>query len=506
MLLNIDKESGVTLFDQLVSQIRKLIDEGLLDQGYRMPSTRNLAASLGINRTTVVKVYEELWALGYFESTGGSYTRVRRRMSAGEFVKPTMPAGAGCEELFRTQIIGDLAQMDRYAQLMTEPQPGVIDFYHLVPDPRLIDQHLIANCFREVMADKSLNVFGYNQPRGLPALRQVIRKHMQLHSIHADDENILITNGSQNSLQLILQTFASRGDTIAIEAPTYAMLFPLIRFYGLEAVEIETTQTGFDVDALRAILQQQTVRFIYVIPTFHNPTGTTMPQSRREELLRLCVEHGIMLIEDSIEEEMKYFGMVHLPVKSMDRHDQVIYLGSFSKVLAPGLRTGWIIASSTCIRQLTAVKMMTDLTSNTLSQALIYRFCRLGYYELHLRRMMRIFKKRMKTALKALKRSMPPAVVSWQEPLGGFIVWLTINLSPPDDVEQWFQQHGVRITDGKLFYFTPREGFRIRLSISKTNEQEIEEGIRRIGLAIGALAENGANGGMSGQDFSDTVK
>ncbi|HAQ64623.1 MAG TPA: hypothetical protein DCR43_02010 [Bacteroidales bacterium] len=489
MLLNINRNSPIPIFDQLVGQIRQMIDEGLLEEGYKMPSTRQLSISLDVNRTTVVKVYEELWALGYLESTSGSYTKVRLRKKISVPAKHnSMPASA-TRQLFDTQNLFELPQMDRYAQLMKEPLPGVIDFYHLVPDPRLIDKRLITNCFREVMADSSMNIFGYNQPRGLPALRQVIATHMQLHSIHATDDNILITNGSQNSLQLIFQTFAQRGDTIAIEAPTYAMLFPLIRFYGLNVVEIESTDTGFDLEELSRQIEIQTIRFIYVIPTFQNPTGSTMPQQNREELLSLCEHHSIILIEDSIEEEMKYFGKVHLPIKSMDKHDHVIYLGSFSKVLAPGFRTAWIIAPIDCIRRITIVKMMSDITSNTLSQAIIYRFCRLGYYELHLRRMMRIFRRRMKTALKALKKWMPAGMVSWKEPLGGFIIWLEITADPPADVEAWFQQHGVRITDGSLFYYTPRSGFRIRISISKCNDQEIEEGMKRIGAAIRTLGE-----------------
>ena len=487
MLLHINKSSDRSVFDQLISQIRTLIDEGTIEEGFRMPSTRQLAGSLGVNRTTIVRVYEELWALGYLESNTGSYTRVRRRKEirqasvvAGTIDDPAMGLFESCNRC-------PTDRMDRYAQLMTEPLPGVIDFYHLVPDPRLIDRKMMATCFREVLTDTSFNVFGYNHPRGYPPLRQVIKNHMELHSIHASDDNILITNGSQSSLQLIFQSFARPGDTIAIEAPTYAMLFPLVRYYRLNVVEVAATPSGPDLEELRRQAAQGLIRFVYVTPTFQNPTGATMPQQNREELLILCEQHRIILIEDSIEEEMKYFGRVHLPIKSMDRHDHVIYLGSFSKVLAPGLRTAWVIASSDCIRKMTAVKTMTDLTSNTLSQAMLYRFCRLGYYELHLRRMMRIFRRRMKTALKSLKSHMPPGIVRWDEPLGGFLIWLEIHTQPPVDTEGWFQQHGVRITDGSLFYFTPSEGFRIRISISKCNDMEIETGIRRIGEAINKL-------------------
>ncbi len=484
MLLEIDKNGNIPVYDQLVNQIRNMVDTGLIEEGYQMPSSRQMAQSLGINRSTVVRAFDELWALGYLESSPGSYTRIRKRKRITDNkVGEEMPAPYGAR-LYSGGPAFDIGMMDRYGQLMSEAGEGIIDFYHLVPDPRLLDKKVIADCFRDALNDVSFNVFGYNHPRGYEPLRGVILKHMQLHSIHASDENILITNGSQNSLHLIFQAFATRGDVIAIESPTYAMLFPVIQYYGLEVIEIPTSHNGMDIDYLADALTRRYVRFIYTIPTFQNPTGGTMPQQKRERLLALCEKFSVLLIEDSIEEEMKYFGKVHLPIKSIDHHDHVIYLGSFSKVLAPGFRTGWVIAGKECIRRLTAIKTMTDLSSNTLSQVMLYRFCRTGDYELHIRRIMRTFRKRMKTALRALKQYMPADKVSWEEPLGGYLIWLQLEVQGPGNPEAYFLQHGTRITDGRLFFYTPQKRHYIRISISKCNEAEIEEGIRRLAGAI----------------------
>ena len=227
---------------------------------------------------------------------------------------------------------------------------------------------------------------------------------------------------------------------------------------------------------------------LFTMPTFQNPTAITMPQNKREELLSICEKNSIILIEDSIEEELKYFGKVHLPIKSIDHKNIVIYLGTFSKVLSPGLRLGWIIADKECIRKLTALKTIFDLSTNTFSQVLIYHFCNLGYYELHLRKCLRAFRKRMKVALKALKQYLPSEKASWNEPLGGFLIWVKIKINAQNiNIEDHLSKFGVSVVDGKNFFIKPTNETFIRISISNCNESEIEEGIKRIGIALNAI-------------------
>jgi len=490
MNIQIDKNSQETLYAQLLSQLRRLIETGVMHEGFRLPSSRLLAGHLGINRTTVVRVYDELWALGYIESTPGSYTRVRRRKPVTGSAGDTLSTDSSGNRLYTGGPPCDINMMDRYAQLMTEAATGIIDFYHLVPDTRLPDPKAIRECFQEAMKNEGHHLYCYQHPRGYPPLREALLNHMRLHSVHADDSQILITNGSQHSLSLIFQSFSSRGDVIGIESPTYAMLFPLIRFFGLEVAEVPGGSEGIDVEGIEKILKERQLKFIYSTPTFQNPTGGTLSQEKREKLLGLCEKYAVILIEDSIEEEMKYFGRSHLPVKSMDQHGHVIYLGSFSKILAPGFRTGWVIAPENCIRRMTAVKTMSDLSSNTPSQILLFHYLARGHYELHLRRMMRVFRKRMTVALESLRKYIPGHLAEWDEPLGGFLIWLRIKAPVPDDPEAWFLKYGVRIADGRIFYFSPLPDgpVPIRISISKCNAEEIVTGIRRMGDAIADLS------------------
>jgi len=488
MLLNIDKTKSESVFNQLVSQISSLIDSGDLQEGFQLPSSRQLAVSLGVNRSTVIRAYEELWALGYLESTPGSYTKVRKRKVGNRECKHFAEKDTFWDEMLNSSYKPDFEKVNKFSKLIISDNDSVISFDRLEPDSRLIDVRLINNCYREAISNQEQNVFGYCHPRGYEPLRHSIVSHMRLHGVNSTDENILVTNGSQNSLQLIFQAFISKDDVVAAESPTYSMLIPLIKYFGCKILEIPVNDDGLDISVLKEYLKRYPVKMIYTMPTFHNPTSVTMPQDKREELLTLCEKHKVIIVEDSIEEEMKYFGKVHLPIKSIDTHGVVIYLGSFSKILAPGFRLGWIIADEECIKRLTTLKTIFDLSSNTFSQIMLHEFCKNGYYELHIRKFLRAFKKRMRTALKSLKTYMPADKVTWNEPLGGFLIWIKLNVKSTDiDIEEYFRKYGVSITNGRSFFYTPPEENYIRFSISKCNEHEIEEGIKRMAKAIDDL-------------------
>lgn len=486
MLLSIDKNKSEPIFDQIVNQIISLIENGDLVDGFQMPSTRQLASSLGVNRSTVIRAYEELWSLGYFESTPGSYTRVRKRKS----IKHVNAENSQKENFWSNHFVGDYNlnydRLNNYGKGVRD-DADIINFQRLEPDSRLINKKTITACFRDALDETDQNIFGYCHSKGFEPLRKAIASHMRLHSVNIDAENVLITNGSQNSLQLIFQSFIGKDDSIAVETPTYSMLIPLVKYYCCKVYEIPMHSDGLDLKAFKKVVSQNKIKLIFTTPTFQNPTGITMSQVKREELLSICEHNNILIIEDSIEEELKYFGKVHLPIKSIDNNDMVIYLGTFSKILAPGLRLGWIIADKECIKRLTALKTIFDLSTNTFSQLLMYQYCKSGQYELHIRKCLRAFRKRMKTALKSLKKYLPKDKASWEEPLGGFLIWIKLNVDPSMNIDEHFAKFGVKVIDGKNFFIdSPKEKY-IRLSIAKCNEIEVEEGIKRLGEGLKAI-------------------
>lgn len=484
MLLTINRKSKESLVTQIYNQIAERINNGSLDAGGRLPSTRELAKTLGVNRTTVIRVYEELWAEGYVESTPGSYTTVRKRKSVTISKTEDFSDNFKTGQIYEDSIDLDYDLMFHYLENGKTIEKEKINFLQLSPDSRLLERKQISACMRDVLNETTADPFDYTNARGYKPLRQEIVKHEELHNINCSDRNILVTNGSLQSLQLIFQTFSKPGDTIIVEDPTNSIILLFIKIYQLNTINIPITNEGLDLMVLNKTLKSVSVRFIYTMPTFQNPTGVSMPPSKREELLRICENKNCIIIEDSIEEEMNYFGKSHLPLKAIDQKGQVIYLGTFAKVLAPGLKIGWIIGSPECIKKLSVLKSILEISSSTLNQIFLYKFFEKGLFELHLRKTIRIFRKRMRVAILSIKKYIPAEKIEWEEPSGGYMIWLKILCSYKENIEKYISEYGVMVHNGKYFFITSQLNNYIRICISQSNEDEIEEGIKRIGNAI----------------------
>lgn len=487
MLLTIDKSTSKTVFDQIFDQITELINSGALVVGTKLPSSRELAKTIGVNRTTIIKVYDELWVQGYIESTPGSYTTVRKRQP----VISTMADGAKDDRpsltIYHDHLNLPYDPMMHYLENGKSIEKGKINFLQLSPDTRLLDRKHVNASMRNALNATDINPFSFTDARGYIPLRQEILRHMKLHSIHSGDSDILITNGSLQSLQLIFQVFSKPGDYIVVENPTHSIMLLFIKIFQLNIIDIPITSEGIDLTILKKILREKPVRFVYTMPTYQNPTGISMPQHKREELLRLCSGKDCLIIEDSIEEEMKYSGKAYLPVKSIDTKEQVVYLGTFTKLMAPGLRIGWIIASPECIKKLTVVKSIFEISSSSINQLFLYNFLRQGAFDLHLRKTVRIFKKRMKVAVNAMKKYIPAEKVAWTEPNGGYMIWVKLLTKPMENIELHFSSYGVMVHNGKYFFAQQQPHNYIRICIAQVNEIEIEEGMRKIGEAIKVL-------------------
>ncbi|MBN2432619.1 MAG: PLP-dependent aminotransferase family protein [Acidobacteria bacterium] len=487
LLLKLDKGSCAPVYRQIVGQIRDLVDRDVLAPGDALPSTRILAEKLGVNRSTVYNAYQELWALGYLESRPGSYTRVRRRMRIAtpetradqgliDWEAVSTPAGA---DVYRTFL-------DYRPEYRVTAAENIINLSQLDLDPRLFPADEFRKCINLALLHRGPKILGYGEYAGYAPLRETIAQRMRTHGVALTADEILITNGSQNGIDLLLKMLVVPGTPVVVESPTYANVIPLLRYYQARIIPVPIQADGLDLSRLEKIFQAEHPAFVYTIPNFQNPTGITTSQAHREALLALCEWFRVPIVEDGFEEEMKYYGKVTLPIKSMDRQQMVIYLGTFSKVLFPGVRVGWIAAEKECIRRLTALKRFCDLTSSPVVQASLYEFCRLGHYDRHIQRMHRVFRKRMQVAVSAMRAHIPVDCGEWVEPVGGYLVWLHLKKPVPDEqtLEGIFRRHGVLMSPGKRYFpeMRPRPFFRI--SISMLDEEEIATGIRRLGRAV----------------------
>jgi len=487
VLVKIDRRAAIPVFLQIANQLRRLMEGGTLKVGSRLPATRNLAQALGVNRTTVCEAYQELWALGYIESRPGSYTRVRER---GRIADARSRSGAGA---IRWQEAAPRAGETVYRQMVastgkihSETSPGEINLSRLDMDSRLFPLEDFRRCLQHVLVRQGPSLLNYGEAQGYRPLREYIAARSRIHGLSVEADEILITNGSQQAIDLVFRLLAPKGETVAIESPTYANVIPILRYHECRILGVPMRDDGMDLDFLRRILKRQRPAFIYTMPNFQNPTGVTTSQAHREQLLQICSLHRVPLVEDGFEEEMKYFGKVSLPIKSMDQNRLVIYLGTFSKVLFPGVRIGWIAADRECIQRLLAIKRISDLSSTPLLQAALYDFCRREYFDRHVRRMHREFRKRMLTALSALRDHLPVEHVRWTQPTGGFLIWVKF-LNRQVDEERFYRicaRARVSVSPG-AFYFPRVDGDKsFRVSISNLEEAEIREGLRRLGRAI----------------------
>ncbi|MBW1722737.1 MAG: PLP-dependent aminotransferase family protein [Deltaproteobacteria bacterium] len=493
LLIKLNPKANIPIYRQIMDQIIGLIDTGALKPGAHLPSTRDLAHKLGLNRSTVYRAYQELWALGYVESQPGSYSTVRKRT---RIVSGDLPREDGVMDWHQKSTPGGRALYESLAAettlIRSASGSDLVNFMPLSPDNRLFPLDDFRKCMNQALHEEGTDLLQYGDVLGYGPLRAFIAERMQQHSVSVSTDEILITTGAQGAIELLLHLLTEPGADVALGAPTYSRAIALFRLFKVNMVEVPVGHDGMDLDMLEGLLQKTRPRFVYTIPNFHNPMGITTEQAHRERLLEICEASRVPLVEDGFEEEMKYFGKTVLPIKSMDHRGVVIYLGTFSKVLFPGLRIGWVAADRGCIERLAAIQQAQILSGNLLGQAALTRFCRSGRYDMHIKRMHRIYRKRMQVALKAMKEAYLPNQVLWTRPAGGYTLWIELNGLDMEDetLFRFMADRGILISPGSHHFCNPPDRLGFRISIAHLEETDIQEGISRLGMALWDLYEN----------------
>jgi DNA-binding transcriptional MocR family regulator len=495
MVIQLIANSKQPVYRQIADAIQQQVRQGLLRTGEKLPSTRQLADSLKVNRTTVCLAYDQLKQRGFVESHVGRGTRI---LGGGENGKASRGGDLAWEQLLSS---GMKTLLRTLAPRRADAADIQADFSRLIPDQNLFPVEAFEAILKSVIRKQGAGLFQYGPALGLPALRSLIAQRMKRWGIAASDSEIIIVNGAQQGMDLLFKALIEPGDVVVVESPTYANILPLLGFYRAQVVGVNMTSGGLDLEAFRAIAAQRAPKLIYTIPNFQNPTGICTSSSHRRHLLRIAEEFNVPILEDGYEEDLRTSGRGIQPIKASDRAGHVIYLGTFSKGLFPGLRIGWIVANRSLIETLGAAKFTTDYHTSLLLQAALAEFLSRGHYDRHLKRLQRILASRLQVAMSAMKKHFPRGV-HWTSPDGGYSVWITVPAGvSARRIAEEAQREGVLITAGDYFFNSSDDCSSFRMSVSTADENQIRDGIELLGKVIARQIQVSPGTGSIGGDL-----
>jgi DNA-binding transcriptional MocR family regulator len=485
--LQIQPESHVPLYIQIRDQLRALVHSGELRVGDRIPASRELAAHLGVHRTTVANAYAELESEGLIQGHVGRGTFICSFPDQPKLGPPPPAASNGGGVRWET-LFADERGEEALSRLMPDVPEHAISFAAARPAPEFFPLEEFRNCCNAVLREQGRQILQLGNSDGYGPLKRVLVELLRSEGITVREEQVLITAGCQQSIDLLCKAFLRPGDAVVMENPTYPGAIAIfagarVRCLGV-AVRTDAERqggVGVDVGGLEATLIQNRVKLIMLTPDFHNPTGTSLSVADRRRVLDIAGRHQVPVVEDHIYARLGMRANRVPSFKALDRNGTVIQIDSFSKVAFPGLRVGWCVAPENVIERLRLVKQATDLHTDQLAQAAMAEFTRRGYFVRHLARMRKVYGSRLAVLEEALEKHMPDGV-TWTEPHGGMCVWVT--LPPGFDASELMihlRERGVLFAPGRYFYFQNPLPNTFRLSFAALDERKIARGVATLG-------------------------
>lgn len=488
MLRELNRESRKPLYQQIRGQLRDLILSGDLPKGVRLPPERELARTLGVNRTTVSNAYQELAADGYVEGHVGRGTIVCTHPEpldepwVRSFSPQPLPWGdylaiSSCRD--QDPLIRELLELCA--------QKDMISLAGGVPATDLLPIERFHEAMSEAIHRYEEGMLQLCPTEGHPAFRTLLVERAARQGIKTTADNMLILAGSQQGLDLVARAFIEPGDTVIVEIPTFLGALNVFRSRGVRLIGVPTDHGGMNVDLLDRLLARYRPRLIYTLPTFQNPSGAVMSLERRKRLLALAQRYQVPILEDDPYGDLYYGDPPPRSIKSLDQHGHVIYLSTFSKVFSPGIRIGWLVAPRPVIDCLASSKQYADLHSNTLAQLALCEFIQHGWLEDHLDTLRAAYARRLRAMLEALDEFMPKEL-RVNIPTGGFYLWCHLQ----DGLlgRELFAEaasRGVAIVAGEPFHADRGGHASFRLNFTYHRPPEIREGIRQLAAALHAL-------------------
>lgn len=475
--IRIDRQSHLSLPQQISIGIIEEIRLGRLVPGQVLPGTRSFAKELGVHRNTLVASFEELIAQGWLETTPASHTRV------AETLPMTKGTSRGPE---RRRAGFDIETWQNSARSFEAVDHPALDFTAGLPDPRLFPAELLARAYRRALRRSGSRLLDFGNPAGSDRLRNGIAKQLrEERGVPARSEDLLLTRGSQFALHLLSLVLLKPGDTVAVESPGYPSAREAFQLVGASLLPIPVDQDGIVVETLERKLATAPVRALYLTPQFQDPTTVTLSASRRLALLALARKHRIAIIEADYDYEFCYEGNPALPMVSSDPHGHVIYVGTLTKAVAPGLRMGFVLGPPALNASMVALRGQIDRQGDHVLEHAVAELLEDGELARHSAKARREFLMRRDHLASLLQRHLGEAL-DFESPRGGLALWARAHASI--DVEAWAnaaRKSGARVFTGRQYSPSRRSLPYLRLGFGHLDRGELEQGVQIMAKTLG---------------------
>ncbi|WP_312098267.1 PLP-dependent aminotransferase family protein [Niallia sp.] len=468
-----DRQIKKAIYKQLAEFIENGIADGTFPLDKPLPSERNLAKLLELNRSTVVAAYDELESNGLIERRRGSGTTISKDIWG--ITKKRVPSWNRYIEA--GSFLPNVPVMQRIRKEMVEHR--LIN----LASGELSEDLFPLKSLREITSDRSyIGSLGYDHPQGSEVLRKTIVNHMkQYRDLYTNPSSILITSGAQQALHLVIQCLLKPGDAVAIEDPSYHYSLPLFESAGVKAYFLTADENGIIAEDIISLHRKHRIRMIFLNPAFQNPTGVSLSQKRRREILEISSQYGIPVVEDDPYSLTSFTGKPVFPLKSMDQNGNVLYISSLTKIVASGLRIGWIIGPKPVIERLSDAKQQIDFGHSSYSQWVANDFLESPSFASHLINLVKQLESRRNQIIESLDTYLH-GEVEFFIPNGGIHLWCKIKKEVDESrlLEESLKK-GVIYAPGSTMGSKPNY---VRFTYAKEKESNIDEGIKRFAEAL----------------------
>jgi GntR family transcriptional regulator / MocR family aminotransferase len=473
--VSIDSTSRIPIYIQIAEQISKLIEDGVLPQGIRIQPTRELALLLSINRNTIVASYNELLTQKWVE------VKDRKGYFVSKKLPLTTPLGLNDSQGKSTSFAATTS-FEIGHELLPEfirqtPDPTIqYIFNEGFPDVRLAPLKALVKEYYSMSNRKSfLKYLNYSEKEGsLPLRLQLVKMLRETRGMSIGAENILITKGGQMGIFLASSLLVKPGELVVVGDPNYFIVNGMFRRMGVDLVSVPVDEEGMNVDILENICSKSKIRLVYVIPHHHHPTTVTLSSARRLKLLELANTYKFAIIEDDFDFDLHYENRPTLPMASFDKFGSVIYIGTFSKIIAPSIRLGYVVAPQNFISILAQHKFMIELQGDNLLEEAMCELLKNGTVERHLKKIKSIYKERRDFFCKLLSEKLP-TTASFDVPKGGMSVWVTFKDIDVNLISLEARKRGLLINPGKRYSLTEKDHNGMSIGFASMNLQELDK-------------------------------